>query len=67
MERKLIRVARRWGVKEAMAAKTSSKQRNTLREDCLTESTLKIWLEAGGTKRDDDKREKRRRKEERRG
>ena len=31
VERKLIRVARRWGVKEAMAAKTSSKQKHAER------------------------------------
>jgi hypothetical protein len=52
IERKLMRVAKRWGVEEAMAAKTKKKQRDGLKETCLVECTLKIWLEIGGTKRE---------------
>ena len=48
MERKLDRVARRWGVREAMAAKPGRKQLKELKEDCIVESTLKIWFEIGG-------------------
>ena len=48
VERKLHRVARRWGVREAMAAKPSKQQRTELKEDCIVESTLKIWFEIGG-------------------
>ena len=48
VERKLHRVARRWGVREAMAAKPSKQQRRELKEECIVESTLKIWFEIGG-------------------
>ena len=48
IERKLKRVARRWGVPEAMAAKPSKKQLKELKEDYLVESTLKTWFEIGG-------------------
>ena len=50
IERKLIKVANRWGVNEAMASKPSKRQRKTLKETCLTESTLHIWFEIGGEK-----------------
>ena len=52
VERKLIRVAKKWGVPEAMGAKPKKKQSDGLRQDCLVESTLKIWLEIGGTKKE---------------
>jgi hypothetical protein len=48
VERKLDRIARRWEVREAMAAKPSRKQLKELKEDCIVESTLKIWFEIGG-------------------
>ena len=63
VERKLIRVAKKWGIEEAMAAKTTKKQRNQLREDCLVESTLKIWLEIGGRRSTEEEARKRREKE----
>ena len=49
IERKLIRVAKRWEVPEAMAAKPTKKQIKELRESCIVESTLKTWIEIGGT------------------
>ncbi len=69
IERKLVRVAEKWGVKEAMAAKTTKKQRDGLREDCLVEATLKIWLEIGGTMREGEKgvKDKEREQEEKTG
>jgi hypothetical protein len=48
IERKLHGVARRWGVREAMAAKPSKRQITALNEECIVESTLKIWFEIGG-------------------
>ena len=48
IERKLRRVARKWGVREAMGAKPTKSQLRDLKEDCLTENTLKIWFEIGG-------------------
>ena len=47
VERKLDK-ARRWGVREAMPAKPSKRQLKELKEDCIVESTLKIWFEIGG-------------------
>ena len=44
-----------------MAAKTTKKQRDGRREDCLFESTLTIWLEIGGTKREEEKGEEKER------
>ena len=52
VERKLKRVAERWGVEEAMAAKPKKKQLDELREGCVVESTLKLWHEIGGAKRE---------------
>ena len=46
VERKLRRVAERWGVAEA--AKPSKKQVKELKEDCVVEDTLRIWFEIGG-------------------
>ena len=48
IERKMARVAKRWGVQEVLGAKPSKKQRRELKEDCIVESTLKIWFEIGG-------------------
>ena len=48
VERKLDKVARRWGVREAMSAKPNKTQLKELKEDCIVESTLKIWFEIGG-------------------
>jgi len=48
IERKLNRVAEKWGVQEAMAASPNKRQLKELREDCIVESTLKIWFEIGG-------------------
>ena len=48
IERKLVRVAERWEVEEAMAAKPSKKQLKELKQSCIVESTLKIWFEIGG-------------------
>ena len=48
VERKLTKVARRWRVQEAMAAKPNKRQLKELKEDCVVESTLKIWFEIGG-------------------
>jgi len=61
IERKLHRVAGRWGVREAMAAKPNRKQIEELKEDCIVESTLKIWFEIGGKgggKKKEEKKEK---------
>jgi hypothetical protein len=48
VERKLKRVARRWKVEEAMAARPSRRQLRELRTDCMVESSLGIWFEIGG-------------------
>jgi hypothetical protein len=48
IERKLNKVAEKWGVQEAMAAKPNKIQLKELKEDCIVESTLKIWFEIGG-------------------
>jgi hypothetical protein len=48
IERKLNRLAEKWGVQEAMAAKPNKTQLKELKEDCIVESTLKIWFEIGG-------------------
>ena len=48
---------------EAMATKPSKKQLKELKEDCLVESTLKIWFEIGG-KRGGVTTEKRKKKGE---
>ena len=48
IERKLNRVAERWGVQEALAASPNKRQLKELRDDCIVESTLKIWFEIGG-------------------
>ena len=37
-----------------MAVKLTRKQRKELKDKCLTESTLRIWLEIGGIKRYQD-------------
>ena len=58
VERKLDKVARRWGVREAMAAKPSKTQLKELNEDCIVESTLKIWFEIGGKGGGNQKEEK---------
>jgi len=61
IERKLNKVAKKWGVQEAMAAKPNKKQLRELKEDCIVESTLKIWFEIGGKgggKREEGKKEK---------
>ena len=53
VERKLIRVATRWGVPEAMAATPTKKQVKELNNGCLVESTLALWHRIGGIKRPD--------------
>ena len=53
-ERKLTRIANRWETREAMAAKPTKKQLKKLKNECLTESALKIWLEVGGTKKEEN-------------
>jgi hypothetical protein len=58
IERKLHRVAGRWGVREAMAAKPSKKEIGELKEECIVESTLKIWYEIGGKGGGKEKEEK---------
>ena len=50
IERKLKRVATRWKVSEAMAAKPKKREIKNLKETCLAEAALKIWFEIGGTK-----------------
>ena len=49
IERKLVRVAERWRVAEAMAAKPNKQQVKELKQNCIVESTLKVWFEVGGT------------------
>ena len=51
IEHRLTKVATDWKVEEAMAATPTRHQRLQLSDSCLTESTLKIWLEIGGQKR----------------
>ena len=51
VERKLHRVAQRWGVEEAMAATPSKRQIKSLHTTCLVESTLALWHEIGGSKK----------------
>jgi hypothetical protein len=58
IERKMARVAQRWGVQEVLEAKPSKKQRRELKEDCIVESTLKIWFEIGGKGGGDRKEER---------
>ena len=53
VERKLIRVAIRWEVEEAMVATPSKKQLKELKTTCLVESTLALWHEIGGSKQQD--------------
>ena len=48
-EHKLIKVAQRWTVPEAMAATPSRRQLRELDATCLVESTLALWHEIGGT------------------
>ena len=59
IERKLRRLGEQWGVEGelgALEANPSRKQKK--KEDCLVESTLKIWFEAGGEARERNKEEK---------
>ena len=58
IERKLRRVAKNWGVAEAMAARPTKKQLNGLKEDCVVESSLRIWFEIGGGGRGRTKEER---------
>ena len=51
IERKLTQVANLWKIPKAMAARPTCKQRKALKSTCLTESTLGIWFDIGGTKR----------------
>ena len=50
IERKLNRVAREWGVKEAMASKPTKSMTMKLKETCIAESALRVWIEIGGRK-----------------
>ncbi len=59
IERKLRRVAKNWGVVKAMAARPTKKQLNGLKEDCVVESSLRIWFEIGGGEEDGPKRRER--------
>ena len=61
VERKLRKVAKKWGVQEAMAARPTKKQLMELKADCIVESTLKVWLEIGGQgggKREEERKTK---------
>ena len=42
-----------WNTSEAMAALTTKNQIKNLKEDCIVESTLAIWIEIGDTKREE--------------
>jgi hypothetical protein len=65
IERKLHRVAGRWGVREAMGAQPSKKQISELKDDCIVESTLKIWFEIGGKGGGKEKEERKEKGEKR--
>ena len=45
-------VADRWETEEAMASHPTKKQQRGLKDECLTESTLRTWLEIGGKKQE---------------
>ena len=47
-ENKIINIADRWEMEEAMAENPTKKQQRGLKDECLTESTLWTWLEIGG-------------------
>ena len=49
-EQKLVNIAIKWNVNEAMASNPSRKQRKDIKDACLTESSLGIWLEIGERK-----------------
>ena len=42
----------RWETEEAMASNPTKIQQRGLKDECLTESTLRTWLEIGGKKRE---------------
>ena len=50
IEIKLIRIADRWETEEAMAPNPNNIQQRGLKDECLTQSTLRTWLEIGGNK-----------------
>ena len=39
-------------MKEAMAATPTKRQTDRLKDECITESALKIWIEVGGIKQE---------------
>ena len=49
VDRKKInkKIADRWETEEAMASKPTKIQQRGLKDECLTESTLRTWLEIG--------------------
>ena len=52
IERKLIKIADRWETEEAMVSNPTKIQQRGLKDECLTESTLRTWLEIGGKKQE---------------
>lgn len=49
MRRKEQRLKDRWGVEELYGYKPNKKKREDLKEDCLFESTMRIWYELEGS------------------
>ena len=52
IERKLTKIADRWETEEAMASNPTKIQQRGLKDECLTESNLRTWLEIGGKKQE---------------
>ena len=48
VERKLTRIAQKWGENDIMAANPPRREIKVLKETCIVEITLKIWYEIGG-------------------
>ena len=54
VERKLNRIAQKWGKNDIMAVKPSRREIKELKETCVVETTLKIWYEIGGKNKKKD-------------
>ena len=52
IERKLIKIAGRWETEDAMALNPTNIQQRGLKNECLTESTVRTWLEIGEKKQE---------------
>ena len=53
IERKLIKISDRWETEEAMASNPAKIQQRGLKDECLTKSNLRTWLEICGKKQEE--------------